>query len=454
MLYSILRALLQITTRVFFRSVAVRNKELIPAKGPLMVLANHPSTFMDPIVLATILNRKVYFLAKGELFKSPFAKWLLPKLFMIPVYRKQDDPSQMSKNEETFKKCYEHLEKGGAILMFPEGISITERKLRPIKTGASRIVLGAEARNNFQLGVHIVNIGLNYDNPHKFNNNLFVNIHSPIRVADYKEVYEHDTFAGAKELTDEITRQLEKLIVAFEDDRTDELVKDIETLYKHKLTKEMQISKHIGDTEFIVTKNIVDSVNYFIKNDSERVETMRSRIKDYFTHLNNIGLKDVDIAPDRENKSFIANSFLSLFIIILGAPIYLYGLINNILPFEIPGKVARKISKSIEFVGAIGMVGGMFTFLIFYTIQIILCWKFTHIQWLTLAYSISLPLSGLFAYWYFHTVKKIRTKWMLMMLFYKKSVIISNLITEREQIIAEFDKARKDYADYVSAKNS
>ena len=40
----------------------------------------------------------------------------------------------MNKNEETFIKCYEHLENGGAILMFPEGISITERKLKPIKT--------------------------------------------------------------------------------------------------------------------------------------------------------------------------------------------------------------------------------------------------------------------------------------------------------------------------------
>jgi hypothetical protein len=267
-------------------------------------------------------------------------------------------------------------------------------------------------------------------------------------------VYEHDTFAGAKELTDEITRQLEQLIVAIADNKTDELVKDIETLYKYKLTKEMQISKHAKDTEFIITKNIAASVNYFITNDAERVESIRTRISDYFAHLNNLGLKDIDIAPDKENKSFLGNSLLSLFIIILGAPFYLYGLINNILPFEIPGFTARKISKTIEFRGALSMVGGMFTFLIFYTLQIILCWKFTHIQWLTLAYSISLPLSGLFAYWYFHTVKKIRTKWMLMMLFYKKSVIISNLITEREQIIAEFDKARKDYADNNSTRET
>jgi hypothetical protein len=34
---------------------------------------------------------------------------------------------------------------------------------------------------------------------------------------------------------------------------------------------------------------------------------------------------------------------------------------------------------------------------------------------------------------------------MLLMLFYKKSVFISNLISERELLIAEFDKAKEEY---------
>ncbi len=450
MLYAFLKMLMRITVRMFFHSIVIRNKDLIPEKGPLLVLANHPSTFMDPIVVATILDRKVFFLGKGELFKSKFAKWLLPKFNVIPVYRKQDDPSQMSKNEETFIKCYDHLENNGAILMFPEGISITERKLHPIKTGAARIVLGAEARNNFQLGVHIVNIGLNYADPHRFNRDLFINIHKPIRVDDYKEEFEKDSFEGAKNLTAEITRQLENLIIAIEDDKTDQLVNAIETLYKSNLSEERGIGKNQKDAEFIITKNIIESVNYFIQHDANRVETIRLQIQSYFYRLNDLGLNDSDIAPKNKNKSFFGNAFAAILIILLGAPFYLYGLINNFLPFEIPGWIAGKISKKTEFRGAIGMVGGMFTFLIFYTVQIVLVWKFTHLQWLTMGYAISLPLSGLFAYWYYSTVKLYRTKWMLMMLFYKKSVLISGLITEREQIIAEFDKAKNEYAHLVA----
>lgn len=245
---------MRMTVNVFFRSITIRNRELIPAKGPLMLLANHPSTFMDPIVIATMLNRKVFFLAKGELFKSGFAKWLLPKFNMIPVYRKQDDPNQMSKNQDTFKKCFEHLENDGVILMFPEGISITERKLRPIKTGAARIVLGAEARNDFQLGVHVVTVGLNYDNPHKFNRDLFINIDTPIKAIDYKTQYAADDFKAAENLTEEIRTKLEKLVIAIEDEKADTLVKDIETLYMYKLSKELSISKDDKLSGFNLTK--------------------------------------------------------------------------------------------------------------------------------------------------------------------------------------------------------
>lgn len=450
MLYSILKILMRITVRIFFRSITIRNGNVIPEKGPLLVLANHPSTFMDPIVIATILKRKVYFLGKGELFKSKFAKWLLPKLNIIPVYRKQDDPSQMSKNEETFIKCYEHFEKGGAILMFPEGVSITERKLRPIKTGASRIVLGAEDRNDFNLGVQIINIGLNYEDPHRFNRDLFVNIHKPIKVADYKGNYKKDNFEGAKSLTLTITKQLEKLIIAIEDDKTEELVKDIETLYKSRLSEERGLKEKEKDGEFFISKNIVETVNYFLAKDRERVEAIRLRLKTYFKNLGELDLNDDDILQKENRSSFMLSTIRAFLIVFIGAPIWLFGLVNNFLPFEIPGWLAGKIIKQKEFRGAIGMVGGMFTFLIFYSIQIITIWKITNIIWITVAYAICLPLSGLFAYWYYYRIKEIRTKWLLMILFFRKNVYISKLITEREQIISEFDKAKIEYYKVVA----
>ena len=38
---------------------------------------------------------------------------------------------------------------------------------------------------------------------------------------------------------------------------------------------------------------------------------------------------------------------------------------------------------------------------------------------------------------------------MLVSLFYKKNTVISSLITEREELIAEFDKAKNEYVQIV-----
>jgi hypothetical protein len=336
--------------------------------------------------------------------------------------------------------------------MFPEGISITERKLKPIKTGAARIVLGAEARNNFELGAQIINIGLNYENPHKFNRHLFININKPLQVKEYKEIYTEDTFKAAELLSEEIRKQLEKLVIAIEDKKTDELVNDIETLYKYTISKEIGIESEDKSTEFLITKGILETVNYYKILQPARVEAMRKRIKVYFDNLHQLGLTDDDLDTNEKSNSFFGSNIKAFLILFLGFPVWLFGAVNNFLPFEIPGWIAKKISKSIEYKGAIGMVGGMFTFAIFYTVQIILIWDLSHNQLITICYGLSLPLSGLFAYWYWHTINKIRTKWVLMMLFYKKSVFISNLISEREQIIAEFDKAKKEYAQSIRNK--
>jgi len=152
----ILKSLLYLTVKAYFRSITINNIEAIPKKGPVLFVANHPSAFMDPIVITVFLNRILHYLARGESFANPVSRFIFSHLNMIPIYRATTTPDEMHKNKAVFQKCYDHLKEGGAIIIFPEGLSKTERRLRPIKTGAARITLGAEAQNDFKLGCTIV----------------------------------------------------------------------------------------------------------------------------------------------------------------------------------------------------------------------------------------------------------------------------------------------------------
>ena len=140
---------------------------------------------MDPIVLAVHIKQQLYFLARGESFKSNIISKFFRFLHMIPIYKPEISPDEVHKNKMIFQKCFNHLKGGKSILIFPEGVSKTERNLRKIKTGTARIALGAESQNNFSLNTKIVPVGINYSNPHFFRSDVFIYFGKPIALKNY-----------------------------------------------------------------------------------------------------------------------------------------------------------------------------------------------------------------------------------------------------------------------------
>ena len=74
MFYQILRFIFRITNKFYFRNLQINGLENIPKNGPVFLAANHPSAFMDPMVIVTITKRPLFMLAKGVLFQNPFLK--------------------------------------------------------------------------------------------------------------------------------------------------------------------------------------------------------------------------------------------------------------------------------------------------------------------------------------------------------------------------------------------
>ncbi|MBL4709996.1 MAG: 1-acyl-sn-glycerol-3-phosphate acyltransferase, partial [Flavobacteriales bacterium] len=122
----------------------------IPKSGPLMIAATHPNSFLDAIIIASIIDRPLHFLARSDVFEAKWADFILRKLNLIPIYRLQEGQENLSKNDITFKECYTILEKDGAILIFVEGVSLIDMKLRPLKKGLARIAFGYAEKNDFQ----------------------------------------------------------------------------------------------------------------------------------------------------------------------------------------------------------------------------------------------------------------------------------------------------------------
>ncbi|MBC5994811.1 lysophospholipid acyltransferase family protein [Pontibacter cellulosilyticus] len=444
MLYTLLKLIYQAGLWVFFKKFEVRNRHLIPGKGPLLVVSNHPNTFMDPIVTASLLEQPVYFIAKSTVFGGKFQNWMLRQMHLIPINRREDNPEQPISNEEAFAASYQALKKGKTILIFPEGNSFNQRRLRKIKTGTARIALGVEAENQNMLGLRILPVGLNYSAPTRFRSNVFVNFGEPIKVADYARDFERDPQEAVLALTDVVRNRMEKLIIHTPTDEEDELAQQVEVLYKKQIAATAPASAPPHEHDFILSRAIVKSINHFSQTAPARVAALKQRISNYMLQLKRLELHDAVLG--KRHHDIIRRSIIGLLLMVLGIPVYLYGLVHNYIPYIIPSKVARAVTKEEEWYAPIMLTTGIFSFPLFYALEVWLVEYLFDIglPWLFL-YALSLPLSGFFTLGYWNSALRTQEHWLLLRLFFKRQHVVDNLRAQRTAIIAELEQARHDY---------
>ena len=156
----LLKYLIRTALYFFCTKVHLKNKHLLQAKGPLLIIANHPNSFLDAIILGAYYKRRVYFLARGDVFKKKLYRLLLESLNMIPVYRLREVKENLHLNEYAFKKSVDLIKKGEAVLIFIEGTCINNHELQPFKKGCTRILEGLH-KINIIPNIHITGIAYN-----------------------------------------------------------------------------------------------------------------------------------------------------------------------------------------------------------------------------------------------------------------------------------------------------
>jgi hypothetical protein len=156
----LLKILIRAGLWLFCHKIHLKNKQLFTTKGPLLIIANHPNSFLDALIIGSYYKRRVYFLARGDAFKKPIHRFLLESLNMIPVYRLREGKEYLHLNDYAFKKSIDLLSKDYAVLIFIEGICVNSNELQPFKKGTARILEGIQ-KLNIHPKVHIAGIAFN-----------------------------------------------------------------------------------------------------------------------------------------------------------------------------------------------------------------------------------------------------------------------------------------------------
>jgi glycerol-3-phosphate dehydrogenase (NAD(P)+) len=134
--YWFARAFLQPFLHVFFR-LSRNGRHHIPAEGGVLLASNHRS-FLDPFLIGCCLRRPIFFVAKQELFENRLIGWFLNCMGAFPIRRGEAD-------EESMKTALALLERGDAVVIFPEGTRIRRGALKQPKRGVGRLALESGA---------------------------------------------------------------------------------------------------------------------------------------------------------------------------------------------------------------------------------------------------------------------------------------------------------------------
>jgi len=132
MFYWITRAICWLLLKIFWQMKIIGN-ENVPKRGALIIASNHVS-YLDPIVLATSMKRKICFIAKKEAFNNIFGNFILKKLNAFPVDRGKNDILAV-------KKAINILQAGKILGVFPEGSRSLNIELQELKLGVIKIAI-------------------------------------------------------------------------------------------------------------------------------------------------------------------------------------------------------------------------------------------------------------------------------------------------------------------------
>lgn len=282
-------SLARIAARVYYR-VRFAGPP-VPASGPVLLVANHPNSLLDPTLVVASADRPVRFLAKAPLFSDRKIGWLVKAAGAIPVYRRSDDPSLMSRNEDAFREVFQVLGDGAAVGIFPEGISHSDSSIAPLKTGAARIALGAAAIIGGKT-FPIVPVGLSFREKDIFRSEALVVRGAPIAWDDLP-IRGADDADAVRELTARIDASLRAVTLNLESWEDRPLVECAVRIWEAERHEPSREAERLARLEF--TTRVLAQVR--LAGDAAGL-TLADDVRRHDARLARLNLRPSDLAAD------------------------------------------------------------------------------------------------------------------------------------------------------------
>jgi len=355
-MFSGVRQMATTALQFYFRHIEVVGEDNVPQDGAVLFCGNHQNSLIDPMMIVCFSGRVVRFAAADILFSNPILGFFFRQLQAVPIRRRQDHGGETVDNSAAFDALHGVLRDGGAMGIFPEGISHRDSDLSTFKTGPARLALGAKVAHPDKK-VYIVPCGLYYSSPNRFHSAALLQFGSPIEMTDAR-VAAHgvDEREAVRDLTDAVEEAVRALTVTAGDWETIHTLDAVRRLYQPDgiaLADRVELARRFNRT-FPQIKDEPD------------VAALLERMRRYMDMLKDLRLKDRELRRFADQKSRrIAAVKLGVSTAVL-TPLAVLAAPVHVPLFLFIGWGGRRFSPRYDVIGTTKVVAGMLLTLMAY----------------------------------------------------------------------------------------
>ena len=422
-------------------------------EGPLVVVANHPNSLMDPLVLIKVLDRPTRPLAKAPLFDQKILGYILRAMGGLPVYRKQDFPGEMRKNQGTFDAAVKSLQDGEAIQIYPEGLSHSEASLAPLRTGTARIAFQAEERMGWSSGLQILPVGLTYIRKSFFRGRVVALVGDPIPVANWKEAHASDEREAVRDLTERIRDGLEHVTLSAESPRERELIEVAERVYAREVGLVKWRERETLGERLPRLKLFARGAAWLRTEDPERYRRLAYRIRAYERAAGILGAGEAGVPPEYLLGATLRYALVEGGILLLEAPFAAVGILCWLPVYILSSPIVRRIRPQYEALSTFKFSASALLALLTLSGWTFLAWFLGGWTWALGVGGLLIPLGLLAIVWHERWIRMEEDVKLFLRVAFKRDRR-ERLGEMRRELVKEFDRIgkRMEAGDRASAQ--
>ncbi len=346
--------------KLFFSRIEVQGLEHVPTGQPLVFVANHVNSLVDGALLLAFMPSPPRLLGTSELWDMAILKPFLRWAAAIPVYRRHVEGFDPGKNQDTFARCYEVLAAGGCIGLLPEGTSHNEPALVPIKTGVSRIVLGAEQKFG-PLETRIVPAGFTFEDRTAFRSAALVQVGEAIDPAAELATYEADSRASVKALTGRVAEALKTVTLNFPSWEEADVIEQAADIYQRAVldSRSAPLSERVA-----LRRAFIEGYKSLKDERPREVERVVEAVRLYASELRKHRLDDELVAARYTRAEIVRFTIRSLWLLLIRGPLGLIGIVMHWIPFQAAALAAKRLAGTTDRIATYKILASMVFYLL------------------------------------------------------------------------------------------